>query len=141
MISIRGSKDYLVALESVAMTDIFMNLFIFFFVSFSLLYTLSPERLSRIEVRLPKASSAVALEGSEKAIIAVKQGGEYFLGETRVRKRDLKRLLRSRMEENRDLGVLLRIDRKARFEAVAFALDVVNGLGIEKIGIATVKEE
>jgi biopolymer transport protein ExbD len=141
MISIKGSKDYLVALESVAMTDIVMNLFIFFFISFSLLYTLSPERMSKIEVRLPRASSAIALEGSEKAVIAVKQSGEYFLGESRVRKQDLKRTLQSRLSENRDLGVLLKIDSRVRFDNVAFALDVVNELGIEKVSVATVKQE
>ena len=59
MIAIKGSKGYVVALESIAMTDIVLNLFIFFFISFSLLYTLQPDRMTRIEVRLPKASSSV----------------------------------------------------------------------------------
>ena len=141
MISIKGQKEYLVALESVAMTDIVMNLFLFFFISFSLLYTMSPERMSKIEVRLPKANTAVALAGSEKAILSVKQNGEYYLGDGRVRKKDLRAELEARQRVNRDVGVLLKVDSRTRFDAVAYALDVVNALGIEKVSVATVKAE
>lgn len=141
MISIKGSKGYLVALESVAMTDIVLNMFIFFFISFSLLYTMNPERMAKIDVRLPKASSAIALEGSEKAIVAVKQNGGYFLNGSPVRRADLKRALQAKVRENRDIGVMLRIDARARFDAVASALDAVNELGIEKVSVATVKSE
>lgn len=141
MIRIKPSKGYLVALESVAMTDIVMNLFIFFFISFSLLYTLSPERMSRIEVRLPKASSAVALDGSKKAVLSVKQNGEYFIGESRVRRADLKEALRQKSRESGGEGVLLKIDSRSRFGSVAYALDVVNELGIDKVSVATVSVE
>ncbi|MDD5423296.1 MAG: biopolymer transporter ExbD, partial [Candidatus Omnitrophica bacterium] len=100
MISIKGKKDYLVALESVAMTDIVLNMFIFFFISFSLLYTFNSGRLSKIEVNLPKASSAVSLEGSEKTVLAITKAGEYFINEEKVKGADLKQNLRSRLEEN-----------------------------------------
>ena len=140
MIAIKGSKGYLVALESIAMTDIVLNLFIFFFISFSLLYTLQPDRMTRIEVRLPKASSSVALEGAEKAVIAIQQNGKYFLNDVPVQRRALKKTLKERLGRNRDLGVLFRIDSRARFDNVAFALDVVNDLGIRKVSIGAIKE-
>ena len=79
MIRIKGRQNYLVALESVAMTDIVLNMFIFFFISFSLIYTFNQIKVSKIDVNLPRASSAIALEGSEKAVLAITSKGEYFL--------------------------------------------------------------
>jgi len=93
MINIKGGKDYLVALESVAMTDIVLNMFIFFFISFSLIYTFSPTRISRIDVRLPKASTAMALEGSPKAILAITEEGEFFLDDEKIKITELEKRL------------------------------------------------
>ena len=137
MINIRGKRDYLVALESVAMTDIVLNMFIFFFLSFSLIYTYNPVRMSKIEVRLPKASSAVALEGSEKLVLAVTGDGGYFLDDSEVKRPDLDGLIRSRVKENPGIGVILKIDGDEKFESVAAALDAVNGAGVEKVSVAT----
>ena len=66
------------------MTDIVMNMFIFFFISFSILYTFNPTRVSKVDVKLPKASSAVSLEGSEKTILAITKDGEYLVKGKRV---------------------------------------------------------
>lgn len=136
MISIKGKKDYLVALESVAMTDIVLNMFIFFFISFSLLYTFNSGRLSKIEVNLPKASSAVSLEGSEKTVLAITKAGEYFINEEKVKGADLKQNLRSRLEENPSLSVVLKVDGAVKFDHVVRALDVINELDIRKVSVA-----
>jgi biopolymer transport protein ExbD len=139
MIDIRGKKDYLVALESVAMTDIVLNMFIFFFISFSLISTFSPARMSRIEVKLPKASTAVSMEGTEKAVLAITRKGEYFINDERVTSADLKKAIQSRLNENPSLGVILKVDRTAKFDSVVRALDVVNELDIQKVSVAAVR--
>jgi biopolymer transport protein ExbD len=141
MISIRGKQTYLVALESVAMTDIVMNLFIFFFISFSLIYTFSPARISRIEVNLPKASSAVALEGSEKVVLAVTDAGDYFINDEAVKGADLDDILRKRFSGNPEMSLLLKVDGAARFDKVAKALDVIHELNIPRVSVAAVKGE
>ena len=56
---IRRSFKPPVSLESVAMTDIIMNLFIFFFITFSLLYTFNPFGESKIKIDLPKGTTTV----------------------------------------------------------------------------------
>lgn len=140
MINIRGKKDYLVALESVAMTDIVMNMFIFFFISFSLIYTFSPVRMSKIEIKLPKAPSAVALEGSEKAILAITRQGEYFVNDEKVKAADLKSALQRKKEENPDISLILKVDGSAKFSNVVRALDVVNDLDIQKVSVAAVNK-
>jgi len=140
MIKIRPRRSYLVALESVAMTDIVLNMFIFFFISFSLIYTYNPVRISKIDVRLPRASSVVALEGSEKMALVITGDAKFYIDDTEVERSSLSGVMRSRMKENPGIGVILKIDSEAKFENVSAALDVINGLGIEKVSVAAVKE-
>lgn len=140
MINIRAKKDYLVALESVAMTDIVLNMFIFFFISFSLLYTFNPNKPSKIDVRLPRASSAISIEGSEKAVITVNKRGEYFINDDRVDPAKLTKTLEAKLKENPSLGVILKIDNMARFDSVVKVLDTVNALNIQKVSILAVKK-
>ena len=141
MIAIKGKKDYLVALESVAMTDIVMNMFIFFFISFSLIYTFNPVKMSKIEVKLPKASTTVALEGSEKVMLTITKDGHYFINEDKVIGSGIKAALEARLKENSDLGIILKVDGSARFNNVVKALDVINELNIRKISVAAVKND
>lgn len=141
MINIRGKQDYLVALESVAMTDIVMNMFIFFFISFSLIYTFNPIRVSKIEVNLPKASSAIALEGSEKVVLAITAKGAYFLNDDSINSADLKKILQKKLAGNPDMSLILKVDGAAKFDRVARALDVINELNISRVSVAAVRGE
>jgi len=141
MINIKGKKDYIVALESVAMTDIVMTIFIFFFISFSLLYTFNPERVSKITVKLPRASSAVALEGPQKATITITREGEYFVNDKKVRRADLKKALQRKVKEDPDLNIILKVDSMTRFTSVVSALDVINELNVRKISITAIKKD
>jgi len=141
MIAIKGKKGYLVALESVAMTDIVMNMFIFFFISFSLIYTFNPVKASKIEVKLPKASTAVALEGSEKVTLAITKDGDYFINDDKIKGSDIKAALEAKLKENNGIGVVLKVDGRARFNDVVKALDVINELNIRKVSVAAVKND
>lgn len=140
MIKIKGTKDYLVALESVAMTDIVLNMFIFFFISFSLLYTFNSTRVSKLEIKLPRASSALALEGSEKTVLSVSKAGEYYVNDEKIRYPDLKNILKSKLKDNPSLSILLKVDSLARFESVVKVLDIINELNIQKVSVASVKK-
>ena len=142
MINIKSGKDYLVALESLAMTDIVLNMFIFFFVSFSLIYTFSQAKISKIDVNLPKASSAVSLKGAEKAAtIAITKKGEFYLDDELVKSEGLKSAIQVKMKEEPAPALILKVDGVARFETVAKALDVINELNIKKVSIAAVKSD
>ena len=141
MIKIKGRHDYLVALESVAMTDIVMNMFIFFFISFSLIYTFNPVNVSKIVVKLPKAPTAIALEGKELVMLAINRSGEYFMNDEKVLAADLKKALKERLKENPMMELILKVDGSARFESVVKALDVINALDIQKVSVAAIKKE
>ena len=141
MINIKGQKDYLVALESVAMTDIVLNMFIFFFISFSLLYTFSPTRVSKIDVRLPKAKSAVSLEGVERTTIAITKEGEFFIDDERHNIKDLKKILADKVKNNPGMSLVLKVDSLTKFDNVAKALDIINELGIQKVSVAAIQDD
>jgi biopolymer transport protein ExbD len=140
MINIKGQKDYLVALESVAMTDIVLNMFIFFFISFSLLYTFSPMRISKLDVKLPKATTATALEGSEKVMLTITKDGEFFIDDEKLTQEDLKQNLHEKLKKNPGLALLMKVDGLTRFESLAKALDIINELNIQRVSVAAVKE-
>ncbi len=141
MINIKGKQDYLVALESVAMTDIVLNMFIFFFISFSLIYTFNPARISKIDVKLPRASSAISLEGSEKSILTITRSGEYFINDEKIKGVDLKKTLQSKLKDDPSLSLLLKVDNMTKFDNVVKVLDVINELNIQQVSVASVKKE
>lgn len=136
---IRGHRSYLSSLESIALTDIVLNMFIFFFISFSLLYTFDPHR-QRIEVNLPKASSGSAFEDKDRFYITLTEDGEIYAEKDKVDIKALKDILSTRFEENRDLNVIIRVDKKAIFDHVTQILDTVNLVGIRRISVAVTKK-
>jgi biopolymer transport protein ExbD len=76
---IKTHRDSVVTLESIAFTDIILNIFIFFFTAFSLVYTFNPARESRIIVKLPKADIKAPVDQTEPIIINITNRNEIFL--------------------------------------------------------------
>ena len=141
MIKIRQQNNYLVALESVAMTDIVMSMFIFFFISFSILYTFNPVRVSKVDVRLPKASSAVSLEGSEKTVLAITKNGEYLINDEKKDAKSLRAYLAERAKRDPSMSLLLKVDSRTKFSNVVNVLDIINELHIERVSVAAIKKQ
>lgn len=139
MIRIASTRNYIISLESVAMTDIVLNMFIFFFISFSLIYTFNPDRTSKVEVNLPTSKSIVSMQGEEKTILTLTREGKVYLGADRIDMKSLKGTLKARLAQERSFGLVLRVDRLARFNNVVNVLDVINELGIAHVSVAAVK--
>ena len=122
------------------MTDIVMNMFIFFFISFSILYTFNPTRVSKVEVKLPKASSAVSLEGSEKTILAITKDGEYLINDEKKDVNNLREYLASLVKEDPSMNLLLKVDSRTKFSNVVNVLDMINELHIERVSVAAIRK-
>ncbi len=134
---ISGKRDYAVSLESVAMTDIVLNMFIFFFISFSLLYTFSPQRVKKLEVKLPEAASASTMEIDNKQVnITITNEGVMYLDKNVVTKKELKEKVSVLAARNPELGVILNSDKLVRFQDIVIVLDVLNELGVKNLNIA-----
>lgn len=130
------------ALESVAMTDIVLNMFIFFFISFSLLYTFNPTKAKQIKVNLPKAKNVAAPEGKMQAmIITLSSEGPLYLEGQVVTLKELEAQLGDVLKKNPQQAVLLQVDRLVAFKNVVRVLDVLNGLGVERLRIAAQEDK
>jgi biopolymer transport protein ExbD len=136
---ISGQRGYLVALESVAMTDIVLNMFIFFFISFSLLYTFNTDRVHSIKITLPVAGNADPLKNVPEARVTVTRGGELYLDAKKVGEEDLKNEIARRKTVNPDLKIVLRSDAQASFQDAVRVLSIVSECRIRILDIAVLK--
>ncbi|MBI4353542.1 MAG: biopolymer transporter ExbD [Candidatus Omnitrophica bacterium] len=136
---VRSSTKSFLSLESVAMTDIVMNLFIFFFISFSLLYTFSPHKEAKIEVKLPEAASERSGKGDEPLMVSVTSGNEIFIGKARILPGELKRELAQRSRSGKFAGVVVRADKLASVDYLVKVLDAAKQAGVQKLGVAVEK--
>jgi biopolymer transport protein ExbD len=78
-VKIRTNRTALAGLESFAITDIILNMFIFFFTSFSLVYTFNPTRESRIHVKLPQADVRTPAKQKEPIEVTIDAGARVYL--------------------------------------------------------------
>ncbi len=122
------------------MTDIVMNLFIFFFISFSLLYTFSPYRIKKLEVKLPEASSATTIGNKKQINITINNEGTIYLDQEAVTKKTLREKISSRYNDNPGLNVIVSSDRLVRFKDIVDVLDILNAIGVKNLNIAATSE-
>ncbi len=130
-------RRYIVNLESVAMTDIVLNMFIFFFISFSLLYTFNPSKAKHIKVNLPKAKNVASSKADADTVVITlsSEGPVYWQGEI-VTAKELETRLGAAVKRNPRFGVILEVDRLVAFKNAVRVLDILNGLGVERLRIS-----
>jgi biopolymer transport protein ExbD len=133
---IRTHRDSVLTLESIALTDIILNIFIFFFTAFSLVYTFNPARESRIIVKLPQADIKTPVDQTEPIIVTINSRNEIFLNNRLKSLKDLKAELQSLIAFNKTRPVIVRSDKSVVFDRVVQILDVAKNSGVERLGIA-----
>ena len=133
---IKTHRDSVVSLESVAITDIILNMFIFFFTSFSLVYTFNPARESRIFVKLPKADVKAPADQKEPIIITIDSRNDVFLNNKPQNLKNLKIELESLIAFNKTRPVIVRADKTVVIDRVIQVFDVAKNAGVERLGIA-----
>ena len=129
-------RETYVRLESIALTDIILNIFIFFFISFSLVYTFNPTRESRIIVKLPQADIKTPVDQTEPIIINITSQNEIFFKNRPRTLNDLKKEIQSLIAFNKTRPVIVRADKSVVFDRVVQVLDVAKNAGVERLGIA-----
>lgn len=136
MMKIKTHRQTVLSLESIALTDIILNIFIFFFTAFSLVYTFNPARESKISLKLPQADIRTPVEKSNPLIINIKSRNEIFLGNKPKTLRELKLELEAVMARDKERPVIVRADKNVVFDDVVQVLDVAKNVGVERLGIA-----
>jgi len=136
MIKVKTRRDSVVTLESIALTDIILNIFIFFFTAFSLVYTFNPARESRVMVKLPQADIKAPVDQKEPIVVTINSRNEVFLNNKTKTLRDLKNELQSFMASSKNRPVIVRADKSVVFDRVVQVLDVAKNAGVDRLGIA-----
>ncbi|MEM7308200.1 MAG: biopolymer transporter ExbD [Planctomycetota bacterium] len=126
-----GSEEAVVNLTP--MIDVVFLLLIFFMVTTTFL---DPER--EIEIDLPTADSAGAVESPpEEIIITVRSDGTVFVrGELRDDD-GLRSLLRSAAQHDPETPVTIRGDREAHHEAIVGVMDACGSAGLYNLAVGT----
>lgn len=133
---IKTNRDSNVTLETIALTDIILNIFIFFFTAFSLVYTFNPLRESKIIIKLPQADVKTPPEQKEPIIINITNRNEIFLSNKPKNLKDLKAELSTLIAFDKMRPVIVRADRGVVLEKVVEILDIAKSSGVERLGIA-----
>jgi biopolymer transport protein ExbD len=124
----------------VAMTDIVLNMFIFFFISFSLLYTLNPDVIKKLGVELPKAKNVSEMPNRMKVVITLTAEDIIYFNKQVVTIKELKEKLADLKKSNTLLMVSLYADKSVEFNSVVNVLDILNEIKITPISIAVMDE-
>ena len=115
------------------MIDVVFLLLIFFMVTTTFL---NPER--EIEVDLPTAESAGAVESPpEEIVITVRSDGSVFVRGESCEHDDLVALLRSAAQHDPETPVTIRGDRQAHHEAVVGVMDACGTAGLFNLAVGT----
>lgn len=129
-------RDYMLSLESVAMTDIVLNMFIFFFISFSLLYTFSKN--PGIKVTLPAAKTSTPQK--ENVIVFISPDNEIFFDSRKVNIDELRDILKERLNNSQDRVVILKSDEKVNLGLAVKVMDIAKQAEAEGVVISTTIE-
>jgi biopolymer transport protein ExbD len=133
---IRTHRDPVLSLESTAITDIILNIFIFFFTAFSLVYTFNPTKEAQIMVKLPQADTKTPADQKEPIVVTINSRNEVFLNNRPKTLRDLRTELQSLIAFNKMRPVIVRADKSVIFDRVVQVMDMAKNAGVERLGIA-----
>ncbi len=121
--------DYLV--DITPLVDVVFLMLIFFMVSTS--FSVS----SSLKLELPSSHSSEQQQEAKQVIISINAKGQFFVQDEPVEDASLRRRILNITHGDPNMGVVLRADADARHNRVVFVLDTLRGLGMGKVGIAT----
>ncbi|MBN2401289.1 MAG: biopolymer transporter ExbD [Spirochaetes bacterium] len=133
---IKSIRKPFFSLESVAMTDIVMNMFVFFFTTFSLLYTFNPFNESKIKVNLPHGVTNVQTKGESPLIVSVTSKNEIYIGAEKISADSLVKELSSISRAAKHNGLIVKADKQASVDYFVKVLDAAKQAGIDKLGVS-----
>ena len=133
---IRTRSEERASLESVAITDIILNIFIFFFTAFSLVYTFNPQRESHIQLKLAQADIRPQPVKSQPLVVNIDARGRVFLGSKPVALERLPAQVSAALAGDPLLPVIVRSDKGVVFERVVQVIEAVTAGGAGQLAVA-----
>lgn len=125
----RKRADYLV--DITPLVDVVFLMLIFFMVSTSF------KMDSTLKLELPTSQSKAQETDQQEVVISVNSSGQLYVQDEPVKDADLRRRILNISKGDPNMRVVLRADADARHHRVVYILDTIKGLGMGKVGIAT----
>lgn len=126
-----GSKlpeNHEARIEIIPLIDI-----MFFLLAAFMLVSLSMVNMKSVKVNLPTATTATADTKKDFINLSIDRSGAFFLDQQPVGANELAQQLKVMQSTNANLRVFISGDQDARHGDVITALDLVRGVGIEKV--------
>ena len=128
-----------ITLDSVALTDIIMNMFIFFFITFSFLATFNQIKEGQVDVSLPKASSAATQLEKKRLTVSLTKDGGLFLNEEAISIDQLQAKFQAEQAQGSEITLVVRADQEVQHGRVVNVMDLARTEGLHRLAIATVQ--
>lgn len=133
----KRQNKILFSMESVAITDIIMNMFIFFFITFSFLATFNKAKEGQVDVNLPKATSAAPQQEKKGLSVNLTKDGGLFLDKESMTIEQLKAHFQKEKNTGAEITVIVRADKEVPHGRVVEVMDLARTEGLTKLAIAT----
>jgi len=127
---IRRTKRSVGGVNIVPLIDVMFFLVLFFVVT-----TTFRTETAGLDVQLPTAATARQNVPSE-LVITVREDGRMYVGDRAVTSAQLQQEVRRALANRPDLLVIIRGDRRARYEYVVQAIDDVRAVGGYRLALA-----
>jgi biopolymer transport protein ExbD len=133
----KRQSQVLFTMESVAITDIIMNMFIFFFITFSFLATFQRSNEGQVDVSLPKAASATPPPEKKGLSVNLTKDGGLFLDKQPLTLEQLKARFLAEKVTGAEITVIVRADKEVSHGRVVEVMDLARTEGLSRLAIAT----
>lgn len=112
------------------LVDVVFLLLIFFMVT-----TVFPDK-EGIIIEKPESEHAVSLT-DKNIVVKIDLSGKVYIHDKPVTIKDLKRLLKHKIDVNHDLAVIIQADKQTKTEALIKVIDAAKTSGVKQLGLAT----
>lgn len=134
----KRETQILFSMESVALTDIIMNMFIFFFITFSFLATFHRSREGQMDVNLPKAASTTQpLTEKRNLVVNLTKAGGVFLDRQPLTLEQLRARFHQEKGQGGEVTLIVRADQEVPHGRVVTVMDLARTEGLNRLAIAT----
>jgi len=128
----RPKRDYTV--DITPLVDVVFLMLIFFMVSTSF------KVASSLKLELPSSNAHEQVNENKEVIVSISAKGQFYVQDEPVSDANLRKRILNQTKGDPNMRVVLRADASTQHRYVVRALDVLRGLGMGKVAIATVEE-
>jgi biopolymer transport protein TolR len=126
--------EILSQINVIPLVDISLVLLLIFMVTANYIMT------SSLTVDIPQAKHAKNVQQNEVKTITISREGPLYLENELVTTSELRTKMESAYGSNPNLSIILSADKNVSFKNIVKVLDLLSGLGINKISISAITE-